>query len=212
MHLDHLSYAANPDGLAASAARLADILGAEFTDGGVHPRFGTRNMTLPLADGRYLELVEVLEHPAAEKAPFGQAVRARSEAGGGWMAWVLAVDDLSPYEERLGRKAADGTRTLPTGVRLEWKQLGIKGLLADPQLPFFVHREGDGPVHGTEKPCDLTLKRIVLAGDPERVTDWLGGEVTDVVDDGLEIEWAAPHGNPGLIAAVFDSPRGEIRL
>lgn len=212
MHLDHLSYAANPDGLAASAARLADILGAEFTDGGVHPRFGTRNMTLPLADGRYLELVEVLEHPAAEKAPFGQAVRARSEAGGGWMAWVLAVDDLSPYEERLGRKAADGTRTLPTGVRLEWKQLGIKGLLADPQLPFFVHWEGDGPVHGTEKPCDLTLKRIVLAGDPERVTDWLGGEVADVVDDGLEIEWAAPHGNPGLIAAVFDSPRGEIRL
>src|SRR5699024_8758607 len=185
MHLDHLSYAANPDGLAASAARLADILGAEFTDGGVHPRFGTRNMTLPLADGRYLELVEVLEHPAAEKAPFGQAVRARSEAGGGRLAGVLAGDAPSPYEERLGRKAADGTRPLPTGVRLEWKQLGIKGLLAEPQLPFFVHWEGDGPVHGTEKPSDLTLQRIVLAGDPERVTDWLGGAGADVIADGL---------------------------
>lgn len=211
MRVDHLSFAATPDGLTASADRLAEILGAEFTDGGVHPRFGTRNMTLPLADGRYLELVEVLDHPAADKAPFGQAVRARSEAGGGWLAWVLAVDDMTPYEERLGRHAVVGTRLLPNGERLSWTQLGVKGLQADPQLPFFVHWEGTGAIHVAAEPCDLTLKRIVIAGDPERVSEWLGGPVDEVVDD-LEVEWAAPMGNPGLLAAVFDSPRGEIRL
>jgi hypothetical protein len=59
------------------------------------PRFGTRNMILPLAHERYVEVVEVLDHPAADKAPFGQAVRARSEMGGGWLGWVVRVDDLA---------------------------------------------------------------------------------------------------------------------
>ena len=52
------------------------------------------NIILPLAHERYVEVVTVLDHPASDKAPFGQAVRARSEAGGGWMGWCVAVDDL----------------------------------------------------------------------------------------------------------------------
>ena len=59
----------------------AKLIGVEPVDGGVHPRFGTRNIIFPLADERYLEVVECLDHPASDKAPFGQAVKARSEAG-----------------------------------------------------------------------------------------------------------------------------------
>ena len=98
MRLDHLSYAAGPDGLAGTAQRIGGLLGKKFTDGGMHPRFGTRNMILPLADHTYLEVVEVLDHPASDKAPFGQAVRARSALGGGWLGWVVAVDDISVVE------------------------------------------------------------------------------------------------------------------
>ena len=85
MRLDHLSYAAGPDGLAATAEQVGSLLGATFIDGGIHPRFGTVNMTLALADGTYLEIVEALDHPASDKAPFGQAVKARSSLGGGWL-------------------------------------------------------------------------------------------------------------------------------
>ena len=127
MRLDHLSYAAGPDGLASTAQRLGGLLGKEFADGGVHPRFGTRNMILPLADSTYLEIVEVLDHPASDKAPFGQAVRARSALGGGWLGWVVAVDDIAIVEERLGprgrqrqpppprrHRAAPGSRSAST--------------------------------------------------------------------------------------------------
>ena len=51
MRLDHVSYAAGPDGLKGTAARIGALLGEEFRDGGIHPRFGTRNMVLPLTAG-----------------------------------------------------------------------------------------------------------------------------------------------------------------
>ena len=122
MHVDHLTFAVGSAGLAAESDRLGALLGERFRDGGFHPRFGTRNHILPLADDRYLEVVEVLEHPAAEKAAFGQAVRARSEMGGGWMGWVVSVDDLTPFEQRLEREPVYGSRHFPDGRLLEWEQ------------------------------------------------------------------------------------------
>jgi hypothetical protein len=161
MRLDHLSYACGPDGCQATLERLSTLLGAEFVDGGVHPRFGTVNHILPLENGRYIEVVDVLDHPASDKAPFGQAVRARKELGGGWLGWVVAVPDMSLMEKRLGRHAVPGNRHRPDGVNLTWRQLGVKGLIADPQLPFFVqwhqaHRPRDRrrprPRHRLDRP------------------------------------------------------------
>src|SRR5450631_1923637 len=118
MRLDHLSYAAGSEGLASCVQRLGSTLGASFRDGGLHPRFGTRNFVLPLAAGCYLEVVEALDHPAVDTAPFGRAVRARTEAGGGWLGWAVRVDDLAAVEDRLGRKAVDGHRRRPDGFDL----------------------------------------------------------------------------------------------
>ena len=113
MRLDHLSYAVGPDGIEGTTSRLSALLGETFHDGGVHPRFGTKNRILPLSDGIYVEIVAVLDHPASDKVPFGQAVRDRSAAGGGWLGWVVAVDDIAPVEERLGRLAVQGNRHRP---------------------------------------------------------------------------------------------------
>ncbi len=212
MRLDHIVFAAGPDGLAATAARLSATLGEEFVDGGVHPRFGTRNRILPLTDGTYLELVEVLDHPASDKAPFGQAVRARSELGGGWLGWVVAVDDIAPLESRLGREAVKGNRHRPDGTELLWKQLGVKGLQSDPQLPFFVEWESDSALHpsngGTGK---VALESLEIAGDPARVTEWLGAPVEQPLED-VKVNWVAPNGTPGIVAACFQTPTGLVRL
>jgi hypothetical protein len=211
MHLDHLSFAAGPEGLEATTQRLGALLGTPFREGGFHPRFGTRNKILPLADGQYLEVVEVLDHPAADKAPFGQAVRARSEDGGGWLGWVVAVEDLAPLEARLGRAAVEGHRYLADGTRLFWQQLGVKGLQSDPQLPFFVHWLSDPAIHPSHGGKDVELLKLEIAGDRQRVDDWLGGRSDTILHD-VDIDWSAPNGQPGLIAAVFSTPRGKVRI
>jgi len=211
MHLDHLSFAAGPEGLEATTRQLGALLGTPFREGGFHPRFGTRNKILPLTDGQYLEVVEVLDHPAADKAPFGQAVRARSQDGGGWLGWVVAVDDLAPLESRLGRSAVDGHRYLEDGTRLFWQQLGVKGLQSDPQLPFFVRWLSDPAIHPSQGGRDVGLLKLEIAGDRDRVDDWLGGRSDAILQD-VDIEWVAPQGQPGLVAAVFSTPRGEVRI
>src|SRR3954452_9303246 len=212
MRLDHLSFAAGPDGLASTAQRIGGLLGREFVDGGVHPRFGTRNMTLPLAGNTYLEIVEVLDHPASDKAPFGQAVRARSLLGGGWLGWVVAVDDISVAEQRLGREAAKGNRHRPDGSELVWKQVGVNGLIADPQLPFFIQWESPAEMHpsaGADPAYSLAC--LEIAGDPQRVSEWLGETVEAPLED-VKVEWVAPNGTPGIIAAQVQTPAGLVRL
>jgi hypothetical protein len=210
MRLDHVSYAAEPDGLAATAARLSQAIGVECVDGGVHPRFGTRNIVLPLRGSHYIEVVEVLDHPVADKVPFGQAVRARSAAGGGWLAWVVAVNDMAAVEGRLGRSCVPGNRRLPDGTELHWNQLGVMGLMADPQLPFFVTwLEGTAPHPSRSGPTDVSLVGLQIAGDRARVVDWLGPSPS--VED-VDVDWVAPHGTPGLLSVTFASPRGTITV
>ncbi|MBP8919983.1 MAG: VOC family protein [Micropruina sp.] len=211
MHVDHLTFAAGPAGLKAEAERLGDLLGAKFRDGGFHPRFGTRNHILPLAQDRYVEVVEVLEHPAAEKAAFGQAVRARSEMGGGWLGWVISVSDLAPYEARLGRQAMIGSRHFPDGRLLEWQQLGVKGLITDPQLPYFIKWLSEESVLPRALGGELQLLELEISGNEERVEDWIGTEV-DGDFDGISIRFTAPNGMPGLDAATFATSRGPVRI
>jgi len=211
MRVDHVSYAAERDGLKATAERLAKKLGVTAVDGGIHPRFGTRNIIIPLAHERFVEVVAVLDHPASDKAPFGQAVRARSEAGGGWLGWVVAVDDLAEAEQRLGRKAVVGHRRRPDGVDLNWRQLGVKGLIADPQLPFYVQWD-DKSVHpSVGASTKVTISGLQIAGDSERVCEWLGlpAEQTSTV---IDFTFVDPHGAPCLQAVIFDTPDGQVTI
>ncbi|TIC80133.1 VOC family protein [Nocardioides sp. GY 10127] len=212
MRLDHLSYAAGPDGLEGTAQRIGTLLGATFLDGGIHPRFGTRNMILPLAGSMYLEVVEVLDHPASQKASFGQAVRARSSLGGGWLGWAVAVSDLPTIEERLGRKAYQGSRHRPDGVELRWKQMGLTSTAADPQLPYFLHWEIDPALHPSVGADErFSLVALEIAGDPQRVSDWMGEPVEKPLED-VKVEWVAPHGTPGIVAVQVQTPNGLVRL
>jgi hypothetical protein len=212
VRLDHLSYAAGPEGLGACVQRLGSALGAGFRDGGLHPRFGTRNFVLPLAGGVYLEVVGALDHPAADKAPFGQAVKSRTESGGGWLAWVVAVDDIEPVESRLGRAAVHGHRRRPDGIDLSWRQIGVLDLLDDPALPFFVQWESAPELHPSIDRPDgdgPRIDQVEICGDRDKVVDWLG-EPIDGID--FTVDWVEAD-EPGLSAVYFDTARnGLVRI
>ena len=153
MRLDHVSYVASHDQISDVVNRIGSQIGTAFIDGGIHPKFGTRNFTAPLLNGQYIEVVCPMDHPATDATPFGKAVKKKAEEGGGWMSWVLATDNISKIEESLGRKAVDGQRKKPNGSILQWKQLGVLEVLQDSQQPFYVewvskeHPSSDGIAH-----------------------------------------------------------------
>ncbi|GAA1120781.1 hypothetical protein GCM10009582_17540 [Arthrobacter flavus] len=170
-------------------------------------------MIFPLLNGQYLEVVEVLNHPASDKAPFGQAVRARSEAGGGWMGWCVAVDDLTPFEERLGRSAVPGNRKFPDGQELTWQQIGIKGLIADPQVPYMLRwDDGTEALHPSQaRPATVRLDSLTIAGSPDRIAEWLGTPATEPLDE-VVVQWVAPNGTPGIMSVTFQTTNGLVEI
>lgn len=210
MRLDHVSYAVSQNEIADTVQRLGAQLGAGFVDGGRHPSFGTRNFVLPLGGGMYFEVVAALDHPAAERAPFGQAVRSRAEAGGGWLGWVVAVKDIAPVEQRLGRSAVAGHRLRPDGFDLKWKQLGVTGLINDPQLPFFIEWETDSEHHPSHGSQGVSLVSMKIAGDSEVISEWLGEPAQHPLDD-VEVEWVESD-EPGIVSVTFSTSHGLITI
>lgn len=211
MRLDHVSYAAAPGQVVDVVQRIGAAVGAPFRDGGRHPRFGTRNFVLPLAGETYLEVVTTLDHPATDRAPFGRAVRRRADAGGGWLGWVVGVDEIAPVEARLQRSAVDGNRHRPDGCHLRWKQIGVNDLIDDPQLPFFIQwlvESADHPSQGGEG--GVRIQRIELAGDAGTISAWLGEPETHPLDD-VEVDWVDAD-EPGLVAVHFSTPHGVVRV
>jgi hypothetical protein len=210
--LDHLSYATSHDQLVDVVQRLGSRIGSAFIDGGIHPRFGTRNFTLPLKNGHYLEVVCPLDHPAAEESAFGRAVSKRANEGGGWMSWVVATNDISSVEARLGRNSVEGSRKRPDGSELKWKQLGVLGTIEDSQLPFFIqwlssnHPSSDGKANSH-------ISKIEISGDERTIESWLGSSPRGAFKD-VEVIYQDPSNSEGtgIISVTISTPNGEVVL
>ena len=168
MRLDHVSYVASHDQISDVVNRIGSQIGTAFIDGGIHPKFGTRNFTAPLLNGQYIEVVCPRDHPATDATPFGRAVKKKAEEGGGWLSWVFNVDDISLIEDKFGRKAVEGNRKKPDGTELRWKQIGVLNILEDSQQPFYVqwiskdHPSSDGDAHAE-------ISKITISGDSEKI-------------------------------------------
>ena len=213
MRLDHISYVASHDQISDVVNRIGSQIGTAFIDGGIHPKFGTRNFTAPLLNGQYIEIVCPLDHPATDATPFGQAVKKKAEAGGGWLTWVFSSTDLADVEEKFGRKAADGSRTRPDGSELKWKQIGVKEIVGSGELPFFIqwltdnHPSKDG--NGVAK-----ISKLVIADDEKLADSWFQDEIKSALTD-VEIEWVKPDlndGDKGIVAVELTVNNSKVKL
>jgi hypothetical protein len=213
MRLDHVSYVTSHDQLADTVQRLGSRLATTFVDGGIHPRFGTRNFTAPLLDGKYIEVVCPLDHPATEQTPWGKAVSKKAQEGGGWLTWVFSTEDIAPIEEKFGRKAVDGHRTRPDGTDLKWKQIGVKEITDSRELPFFIewltedHPSKDGN-------AVAKIERIFIADKDQLSDSWFKKEILGALS-GVEIEWLDPENTNderGVLGIELSTPNGRVSL
>ncbi len=213
MRLDHISYVTSHDQLSDTVQRLGSRLGSTFVDGGIHPRFGTRNFTVPLENGQYIEVVCPLDHPATEQTPWGKAVSLKAQEGGGWLTWVFSTDDIKPVEIKFGREAIEGHRTRPNGTDLKWKQIGVKDITNSREFPFFIqwltidHPSQDGQSHAK-------IEKIVIADEDQLADSWFKNEILSALD-GINIEWIDPSDNDGangIVAVHLSTPNGVVVL
>jgi hypothetical protein len=200
MRLDHISYVTSHDQLADTVQRLGSRLGTTFVDGGIHPRFGTRNFTAPLIGGQYIEVVCPLDHPATEQTPWGKAVSQKAAEGGGWLTWVFSTEDIAPIAAKFGREAVDAHRTRPDGSDLKWKQIGVTEIAESRELPFFIqwltsdHPSKDG--NAVSK-----IEKIVIADKDQLAESWFKEEILSALGD-VKIEWADASTNDGMNGLV----------
>ena len=173
MRLDHVSYVASHDQISDVVNRIGSQIGTAFIDGGVHPKFGTRNFTAPLLNGQYIEVVCPMDHPATDSTPFGRSVKKKVSEGGGWLSWVISSPNLEAIEKELGRKAVEGKRKKPDGTELSWKQLGVLSTLEDASHPFYVewisqnHPSQDGVPVATISKLNITSNNQKNLNSPE---------------------------------------------
>jgi len=213
MRLDHVSYVASHDQISDVVNRIGSQIGTAFVDGGIHPKFGTRNFTAPLLNGQYIEIVCPLDHPATDATPFGRAVKAKADEGGGWLTWVFSVEDISIIEVKFGRKAVGGSRSKPDGTQLNWKQIGVNEIIHTKELPFFIqwltsnHPSNDGKaisklkaiaVASHERLSNSFFKDTIFESLKKFSVDWV---------DISEVEQLA-----GIISISVDTPNGVVQI
>ena len=115
-------------------------------------------------------------------------------------------------QQRLGRAAVTGDRRRPDGVLLTWRQIGVLELLDDPALPFFIEWQTDPANHPSAGATgDVSFAALEIAGDPRRVSEWLGQPVEQPLED-VKVDWVAPHGTPGILAVQFQTRNGLVRI
>ena len=72
-----------------------------------------------------------------------------------------------------------------------------------------IERASDPPSTGADETWSLSC--LEIAGDPQRVSEWLGETVEAPLED-VKVEWVAPNGTPGLIAVQVQTPTGLVRI
>ena len=150
----------------------------------------------------------MLDHPASDKAPFGQAVRARSELGGGWLGWVVAVDDIAavrgaprprgrrrqPAPSRRSRAALEAARRQGPAVRPAAAVLRAVG--GRPGRPP-EHRRLRRRLTSTASRSPATPTGSASGSASPSSARWRTSRSTG----------SPPNGTPGIVAAQFSTPQ-----
>lgn len=203
--LDHLVYAT--DDVDRSVDELEVLLGVRASQGGQHPGRGTRNALLALGDASYLEIVGPdAAQPVSPSPRWFSVDTLTAPRIVTWAAKAVHLETLRATAAREGidiGAVANGERTRPDGVKLQWQLTSPLTVIADGIVPFFIDW-GTSAHPAVSAAPGLTLVELRAEhpkpGDVQGILLSLG--VT------LSVHYAS---TPALIATI-DGPRGRIEL
>ena len=113
-------------------------LGFQVLRGGRHPKMGTENALVPLADGTYLELIAIWDQALAEE--FSPSVAAAMHHENRIATFALASDNLDADVAAIRERGfelsdpRDGERERPDGQRVTWRT----SFSPDIRFPFLI--------------------------------------------------------------------------
>jgi hypothetical protein len=82
------------------------------------------NRIVPLGDS-YLELIAVVDHPAAVDTSVGRWVASRASRPGRPLGWAVRTRGLDTIARRLDLTVHRGARVAPNGEVLRWRSAGM---------------------------------------------------------------------------------------
>jgi Glyoxalase-like domain len=186
--IDHVIWATAD--LSTTADRLTREHGLRDGGGGRHVGLGTHNRVFPLGGG-YLEVLAVVDPDEAARSPLGRTIAAAPE---GLFGWAVAAEDVEAHATRLGLEVTTIERD-----GLFAHLAGVAEAMAEPPLPFFIERAAGVADPGAGGDAG-GIAWLALAGDPERLDEWLGG-----ADLPLRYAEEPDAGPPGLRAVGLGS-------
>lgn len=155
----------------------------------------------------YLELVAVVDPPAASDSSFGRWVARGASPPGRPLGWAVRTSRLDTIARRLGLTVYSGVRVAPSGEVLRWRSAGMDQAAAEPSLPFFlewaagVRLPGTAPAVHPGAPAGIS--RLHLEGNPDHLAAWLGRHTLPIV---------VRTGRPAVTAIVLATATDEIVL
>jgi hypothetical protein len=137
-------------------------------------------------------------------------VSKKVESGGGWLTWVVTVDDLSSMEEKLERKAVEGHRKKPDGNELFWRQIGVLDTLDQASNPFFIQWKSESHP-STERESNIALSAIEIYGDPDLLRQRYG--LSGLFSQGeVQFDWIQDETDTGIESVTFLTQNGQVRI
>lgn len=189
------------------ARRSMEGLGFAVCDGGHHPGRGTANLIVPFAT-QYLELLAVVDEPAARVSPQGRPVLdALARRGPGLARWSVEPLDIAATARRVDLPIERRSRVLPDATTVSWCSVGVDESWHEPWRCAFLAWD-DPAMHPARTPALHRngadgLRLEVVVPDRTALTTWLGG----TVPDGVTVTVGTAPGPRSLGAST---PAGDI--
>jgi hypothetical protein len=165
-----------------------------------------------LFNGQYIEVVCPLDHPATDATLFGQAVKKKAEAGGGWLTWVFSTEDISAIEDKFSRKSIEANRILPNGLELKWRQIGVSEIVNSNELPFFIQWLTPNHPSESNNHC-ASIQKITISSSRKTLNSVYKDEIYSGMG-GIEIEFVSVEEDysEGIFSIDFKTKKGVVQV